>query len=308
MAEIQHGLDPDAKVTHNEIIINRWGVPRQCDVTIRGTFGGCDVLGIIECRDHGRKVDVRMVEEFATKANDLLASLKVLVSRMGFTRGAAKTAEKHGIRLRSLLKPDAGTKGVAVGDYVYARIHNWSRVRVEASFEDGCSPPEPAPLESLTIEGHSLLDWIQREAFTTYACVRDAGWYRLRLAFHRPASLGVEGSTRSVGELNVYLYRKVEVRRRAAFATGPGLVDFDSRLLHVPAGGTVEVTFDILPGFPGWEVVSELPSKAAGLVPMTVDFFGKPPTVPESCFCATDHADVTMEPVDRFDAERRGLS
>lgn len=54
VANIQKMMDPNSTVTHDEKLKDRVGNIRQYDVVIRGQFGGRQVLGVIECKDHRR--------------------------------------------------------------------------------------------------------------------------------------------------------------------------------------------------------------------------------------------------------------
>lgn len=64
VARIQQMLDPNANVTHNEILVDRINNRRQFDVVIRGMFAGRDMLGVIECKDRGRRAGPSDIEAF----------------------------------------------------------------------------------------------------------------------------------------------------------------------------------------------------------------------------------------------------
>ena len=65
VARVQADLAGNGVVTHNDKIIgNITGVERQIDVSIRGRIGQYDTLIVIECKDLGRPLDVKDVEEF----------------------------------------------------------------------------------------------------------------------------------------------------------------------------------------------------------------------------------------------------
>lgn len=68
-------------------------VLRQIDVKV-----GENEFIDIECKDHGAKVDVPKVEQFAGKLKDENAKGGIMVSNSGFTKGALKVAEHYRIR------------------------------------------------------------------------------------------------------------------------------------------------------------------------------------------------------------------
>ncbi len=56
----------------------------------------------IECRHHSAPQDVKWIEELIGRKSSLDASAMIAVSSSGFTEGATKKAEKHGIFLHTL--------------------------------------------------------------------------------------------------------------------------------------------------------------------------------------------------------------
>ena len=129
IALIQSELDPKAIVTHDERLLDRHGHRRQFDVVIRGRLGGHDILGVVECKDIKGTVGTPAVDAFVTKAASLRADVKIIVSRFGFSANALELGAHHGIRMLSLLKPDRETKGITVGNYLYARRLRWGGYR-----------------------------------------------------------------------------------------------------------------------------------------------------------------------------------
>ncbi|MGO9687875.1 MAG: restriction endonuclease [Syntrophobacteraceae bacterium] len=71
---------------------------RQVDITIRRN----DNLTLIECRIHKDPQDVTWIEELMGRRTSLRADAVIAVSATGFTHGAKKKAEAHGIILRDL--------------------------------------------------------------------------------------------------------------------------------------------------------------------------------------------------------------
>ena len=105
IAAIQKKLDPSATVSHDERIVDRFGHSRQFDVIIRGKVGSHDILGVIECKDLGKKVGTPEVESFVTKSRDVNANIALIASKKGFTKPAVEKAKDYGIGTITLL-PD----------------------------------------------------------------------------------------------------------------------------------------------------------------------------------------------------------
>jgi Restriction endonuclease len=90
----------ESKVTWNDRIIDPDNPEqlRQIDVTIARQ----DRLTHVECRIHSAPQDVKWIEELIGRRASLKADAMIAVSASGFTKGAIKKAEAHGIILRTL--------------------------------------------------------------------------------------------------------------------------------------------------------------------------------------------------------------
>jgi hypothetical protein len=103
VGRIEAALGPDAAVTSPDHLIDKTtGLSREADVSIRQIIGSQPVLIIEECRDRSKKVGVGYVEEVATKRGNVGADRAVIVSTVGFTRGAIKKATFYSIGLMTL--------------------------------------------------------------------------------------------------------------------------------------------------------------------------------------------------------------
>ena len=127
-AAIQQKMDPSAKVEHDVVLKDRLGQDRQFDVVVRGNFGGQPMLGVIECKDYGKKVGTPEVDAFVTKAGDLNANFKILVARNGFSAPALKKCAFYGIKALSLIEGDPANKKFFLGSYWDADVTNWDRI------------------------------------------------------------------------------------------------------------------------------------------------------------------------------------
>lgn len=94
---VQRDLSPNADVTHNEKIRGKTGILNQCDVVIRSKIGIIEFLGVIECKDHAKKIGVEIIRGFKSKLEDIGAMKGIMVSSEGFTRDAYIYAKNHEI-------------------------------------------------------------------------------------------------------------------------------------------------------------------------------------------------------------------
>jgi restriction endonuclease len=115
IARIQQLMARGSNVTHNEKLQDRVGNLRQYDVVIRGVFAGQPILGVIECKDHNRKKGPDAVEAFAKKTENLVAHLRMMVSKKGFTERAIRLAKHEGVTCLSLLPNDPAESGFSIG-------------------------------------------------------------------------------------------------------------------------------------------------------------------------------------------------
>jgi len=92
-----------AEVKFNDRIIGKkTNSPRQIDVSVRFKQGFYDYLTIVECKDIGRKVEIKLVEAFSKKMEDVGAFHGVMVSPQGFQSGGISTAGFENIELFTL--------------------------------------------------------------------------------------------------------------------------------------------------------------------------------------------------------------
>jgi hypothetical protein len=96
-------LHPRAVVKRNDHLPGRVsGVARQIDVSIRYELGPNELLIIVECKRHGRKVGIEEMDAFVAKKNDVGAHLGIIISERGFTRGARSVGDAAGIKAYTL--------------------------------------------------------------------------------------------------------------------------------------------------------------------------------------------------------------
>ncbi len=94
---------PEANVTFNESIKGaKSSTHRQIDVSIRFKEGSKSILGIVECKYFGRRVDIGKIDALLGKMLDLNASFALIFTHLGFTNGAEQFAAKVGIGFRKI--------------------------------------------------------------------------------------------------------------------------------------------------------------------------------------------------------------
>lgn len=86
------------RVVKRAKIPGRSGAHQEIDVFYEFQTGWQVHRIAIECKDHGRKIMLRHVNEFRGKLDDIGNVRGIIISRSGFQDGARKAAEYHGIR------------------------------------------------------------------------------------------------------------------------------------------------------------------------------------------------------------------
>jgi len=77
----------------------RTGHQHDIDVSIDLEVGGLRILILVECKKYRRRVEISDLLEFAQRIDDIGASKGVVVSTIGFQKGALKVASAHRIAL-----------------------------------------------------------------------------------------------------------------------------------------------------------------------------------------------------------------
>lgn len=91
----QHFKDmyPDAKIMHDVKILSRsTGKKRQIDILIEDDIADFQFKIIVDVKYFSRKVDIRCVESFMGMMDDVGADYGILVTQIGYTKGAIQRA------------------------------------------------------------------------------------------------------------------------------------------------------------------------------------------------------------------------
>ena len=87
-------------VTANDRILGKQSnIKREIDVSVRGKINDIDLLYIVQCKDHSKPADVKIIGEFSAVIKDLGASKGFLVCTSGFAKTIHEYAKNLGIDL-----------------------------------------------------------------------------------------------------------------------------------------------------------------------------------------------------------------
>lgn len=240
VAALQKRLAHNAEVLHNETLVDRLGHKRQFDVVIRGTVGGHEVIGVIECKDWSRRVGIQAVESFVTKTRELNANLVLIAAKNGFTANALDTAKFHGIGTLSLLPDDPEDSGFLVGARAYADHFQWTAVNLSLAFASKSPPATHPPLEDLYWKHHRLLDWILGFLLDLRYHEERQGVLIVTVDFEKQVRLHTGTRDRYVTGL-VFRVRRERIRKtRLLSVRGEAFLRWDEMKLTIPPKGSVE--------------------------------------------------------------------
>ncbi|MEQ1523619.1 MAG: hypothetical protein ABL936_20320 [Aestuariivirga sp.] len=95
--------NPNAKLQSPGLVLdNATNKNREFDVLITIVEGPRSNITGIECRDRKSRIDVSHVEAFVTKCRDCLINKGVMVSSLGFTKGAVAKGFRHNVQCLTL--------------------------------------------------------------------------------------------------------------------------------------------------------------------------------------------------------------
>jgi hypothetical protein len=232
-------MDPNSSVSHNEKLQDRVGNTRQYDVVVRGRFGGRDVLGVIECKDHKRRKGPDAVEAFAKKTENLGANLRIIVSKKGFTKQALRLAKDESIGCLSLLPSNLEQVGFSIGDMWYGVIRKWINIRLTIYFALPSSPVPTFDPKTVKWQGKPVVLWFFKQLFTTYGEETKPGEFTLTLQFDTTRNLEVEGNEFPVSGISCTALRVYQKKRKWVSWSGDAFYDWHTSQVTIPSKGTV---------------------------------------------------------------------
>jgi hypothetical protein len=87
--------NPSASIKKNTYLNTSNGSRRQIDILLTHNIDRHEFKTVIECKDWKRKVDVDVIESFASKLNAVGAQRGIIVSKTGFTSGSIKESKSY---------------------------------------------------------------------------------------------------------------------------------------------------------------------------------------------------------------------
>lgn len=108
------------QLKHNHKPIGISGQKHQIDVYLEYEKDGITQRMAIECKNYSRRISLEKVCAFKGVLDDLDGVSGIMVSKVGFQRGAKKYAQKYGISLKELRTPGCGE--TIVGE-IKSRFH-----------------------------------------------------------------------------------------------------------------------------------------------------------------------------------------
>lgn len=271
VAEVQQQVDPNATITHNRRLVDRLGHSRQFDVVIEGTFAGQQLLGVIECKDLKKRVGSPEIDAFVTKASDVNANFKIIVSKRGFTAPAIGKAKHYGIQTLSLLPNDEVNLGFKVGNYWYADIYYWESVSLTLLFRE---PPEHKvefDAGTVAIDGRKLIDWFVNYLDDHHKTETELGpVVGVRCSFETDQRVRVsEDESYLCSGVEFHAWRGLMRKERFVGMNGTGLFDWQQSKVTVPPKATI--TGDAVPtDFEQWDDRDMSREDNAGFLQITI--------------------------------------
>jgi hypothetical protein len=252
VSRIQQQFDPNAHVTHNELLTDRLGHKRQFDVVIHGMLAGHQLLGVIECKDLKRNVGVQDIEAFVTKSRDVNANLKIFVSKRGFTKRATEKASDHGVQTLSLFPQDTSEPPV-IGTKWYADTYFWKRIVFQVHFVQ--EPPSPIQLDAdeVTINGKRVIDWFKNRLLTAHNNETKEGWIvNTRVDFRAPQTVKTGTEEYRCTGISFSALRGCERKVKKIGWSGSAFYDWQTNQVKVPPQTTLK-TYPIPTDFESWD-------------------------------------------------------
>lgn len=267
VAQIQSQIDPTSTVTHNEKIIDRLGHERQFDIVIRGKFAGQDMLGIIECKDLKRRVGNPEIDAFVTKASDVNANFKIMMSRSGFSAPALDKCAHYGIQALSLLENDPANQRFFIGTRWTADLTRWGQLSVSLHFVDEPTAPVIFTVDNLLIDKKRVLDWFTNYLNDHAPDASQFGWIvDLAVVFDTPQILEIDTGEKHLCSAISFKAERVCVKlERLVGISGTGFFNWHSNQLTFPPGATI-TTAAVPTDFTQWTPRSDAPRQPSGFI------------------------------------------
>jgi Restriction endonuclease len=263
VARIQQMFEPGSQVTRREKLTDRFGHKREFDVVVRGKYAGCEILGVIECKDRSRRIEPEQVDAFANKSKNINADLRLMVSRKGFSKPAIELAKSEGVGTLSLLPADK-TAGFGVGVTWYAQLYSWEDFKLHLDLQSALPTGFTFSAESVKWQGRPVVNWLRKVLAENYNNEKVEGPFMVHQKFKTPVDLEVAGSVLAVLGLRLTADRVCRAKRKWIRLSGEGFYDWTKGEVKYPPGATL-VCESWKGDFSDWD-------EFVGEVPITGDF------------------------------------
>ena len=232
---IHRKFHPNAKVSRDDHIVGKdSGIRRQIDVAVRYRLGLSDILLVVECKRHGRKIDVPDMESFCTKLKDIGAQMGIMVAEKGFTNGAEKVAARYEIKTFRLRDARRGEWSDNLSfkfffEVTTFTVYHWSYVNLDGSPLQ-IPPGEPIRLLDHHTQKEDNLDDVVRSVWKKYGA-QENGELNIRFDCYQKHDGANPGK-----DLYLQMGFRVETKRfaRDAYLKLLGLGDADG-VVHTDA-------------------------------------------------------------------------
>lgn len=86
-------------IQNDRIIGKQSNIRREIDISIKGKVDGVNLLYLVQCKDHKKPADVKIIGEFSSVLKDIGASKGFLICSSGFTKSIHQYSQTLGIEL-----------------------------------------------------------------------------------------------------------------------------------------------------------------------------------------------------------------
>ena len=93
------------EVLHDQEVQGKSGAKHQIDVLWRFTQAGVDFTILVECKNFASKLEIGHVRNFLSVVQDIVNARGIMVTKVGYQKGASVFAKHHGIGLKVLRRP-----------------------------------------------------------------------------------------------------------------------------------------------------------------------------------------------------------
>ena len=163
-----------------------------------------------------------------------------MVSRRGFTDQALKLAKHEGIGCLSLLPHDPKQVGFGIGDMWYGRLYKWGKGYLTVYPADEATKlPDHFESQSVKWSGQPVIEWFEKQFFSTYTLQKQTGDYTIVVQFDRVRHIEIGGKQYNVKGLAGSATRLCQPKKQWVTWSGDAFYDWHSGRFTVPPKGII---------------------------------------------------------------------